>query len=185
MQEALLFVLFGAVFVTLYFAAMAYAVRLQKGRFEIRHHGSDGVSILTDVGRFTLHPRATLQVSGLRGANQTLKLDDIRSLRFSHAEKAAILAETFWGFDAWDISGQWLDGMNWYSISLVTATGDVPLYLVGQLERREPFAAWWFDFVNNMLEKLRLYEDVDERARRVLDEVLRVFRDAGKSLPLA
>ena len=73
-------------------------------------------------------------------------------------------------------------GADW---SLVTVEGDIPLFVAGQLERREPFAEWWFDVVNDSLSQWGLRKDLHDESKLALDRVLAAFRSAGKTLPLA
>lgn len=185
MADVILVALLAAVSLTLYFAWMAYFGSLRFGRCTVRRDGSRRTAIETDLGRYTLDHNEQLRIEPVKGAAHSISLEHIRAIRFAYSERPAVLAELMFGFDAWDLFGRWRDRMEWYEVSLVTQTGDVPIYVVGQLERREPFAQWWFDLINGALERVHMRDDVHQRSLRVLDELRKAFSDAGRPLPLA
>ncbi len=114
-----------------------------------------------------------------------MPLAAVRAARFGYSARPDVLAELAYGFDIWDLSGRWRDRIEWYEIALVTVEGDIPLFVAGQLERREPFSEWWFDVVNDSLNQWGLRKDLHDESKLALDRVLAAFQSAGKLLPLA
>ena len=185
MGDLILVALLAAVAITMYFASMAYFGMVRFGRCTVRRDGARRTAIETDLGRYTLDHNEQLRIEPVKGASHSISLAHIRAIRFAYSERPAALAELMFGFDAWDVFGRWRDRLEWYELTLVTKTGDVPIYVVGQLERREPFAQWWFNLINGALERLQIRDDVHQRSLRVLDELRKAFADAGRPLPMA
>lgn len=181
----LLFAVLLAVCGSLYVAAMAYFGRVQKGRCAVRRSRSGESIIETDLGLFTITGDGRFVVTAVNGSARSLPLAAVRAARFSYVAKPNLLAELAFGFNLWDLFGRWEDRTEWYQIALVTSEGEIPLFVAGQLERREPFMRGWFEFVNESLAQWGLREDVHEKSRKALEQVVGVFRSAGKALPLA
>jgi hypothetical protein len=131
-----------------YLAASAYSGRIRKGRCSVRRSPAGESIIETDLGEFTLTRDGRFLVRPAKGEPRAMPLAAVRRARFGYAARPDLLAELAHGFDLWDLSGRWRDRTEWYEIALVTAEGEIPLFVAGQLERREPFMQWWFDLAN-------------------------------------
>ena len=181
----LLFAVLFAIGGCLYVAAMAYFGRVRMGRCAVSRGRAGDSVIETDLGRFTITRDGQFVIARAGGESRAIPLAGVRAARFGYTATPDLLAEVTFGFNIWDLSGRWRDRTEWYEIAIVTSEGEVPLFMAGQLERREPFMEWWFDLVNDTLAQWGLREDVQETSRRALDQVVNAFRSHGKTLPLA
>lgn len=144
---AALFAVVGAVYV----AASAYFGRVRMGRCSIRRSRAGESVIDTDLGQFTITGDGRLLVAPASGEPRSIPLAAVRAARFNYAAKPDVLAELAYGFAVWDLCEGWRDRTEWYEIALVTTVGEIPIFVAGQRERREPLLQWWFDLVNDSL----------------------------------
>ncbi len=168
-----------------YVAAAAHFGRIRKGRCVVRRSAAGEPIIETDLGQFTLAGEGQLRIQSAQGDARAIPLTDVRAARFGYVAKPDLVAELAYGFDPWDLSGRWRDRTEWYEITLITVRGDVPLFIAGQLERREPFMQCWFDLINESLTQWGWRKDVHDESQQALDRVLAAFKSVGKPLPLA
>lgn len=180
MGDTLISALALAVVAGVYLLAMVFAGRLRGGRFRV-HEGPNRATITTDVGRFALSPTAGFEVAGRLGP---IPLEGIRGLRYRYSSATGLVVPDALGPEAALSARPHRDHVDWYEIAVVTDADVVPVYVVGQLERREAVFAWWHRRLFRVLQRLHLINDAEAEARRVLEQLLETFRWAGKTLPL-
>ena len=169
-----------------YVAFVAFIGQIRKGQFSIHGAATDLVEIRTDMGTFYLDSSSRALTVTALGQRGVVPFEEIRALRYGYKTEPAWLTELAFGFDLWDLFSHWTDQCEWYAISLVLTTGpEIPLYVAGQVERREPFLGWWYRILNGALQRVGIYEDVEGRSRAVLDEVLAAFASVGRQVRLA
>lgn len=159
-----------------------YRLRIRNGGFDVSRRPGGVTIFRTDVGEITLDG-TRLIVAPRRGPRREMPLGDVVGLRYTHASRPAF-DEILVDFDLWDLSARWRDQIDWYGIAIVTTGGDIPVYLAGQLDRREPFMQWWFDWTEDVLSSLHLFQHLEERTLSVLTQLRAAFRAAGREVPL-
>ena len=169
-----------------YFAFVAFMGRIRKGQFSIQGAATDLVRIRTDVGTFSLNAASRVLTVEVTGQRRNVPFNEIRAVRYGYKTEPAWLTELAFGIDLWDMFSRWTDQCEWYAISLVLVQEpEIPLYMAGQVERREPFLGWWYRILTGALQRVGMHEDVEGRSRAVLDEVLAAFVSVGHQLRLA
>ncbi len=169
-----------------YLALVAFMGRIRKGQFRIHRAATGAIEIQTDVGMFSVDPSARVLTVEVGGPRRAVSFNQIKALRYGYKTEPSWLTELAFGLDLWDLFPRWTDQCEWYAISLVVNEGpEIPLYVAGQVERREPGLGWWYATLNVLLQRIGLHDDVAERSRAVLNGLLAAFASEGHRLQLA
>jgi len=158
----------------------------RKGRFTVIRHRGEVYAFSTDFGVFRPNAAAgTLQVSGKDGRRLEVPFDRLRELRLESLEEPAFLAELALGFDLTDLLRRYRDGWEWSTIILGLEGGPpLPVFVVGQYQRREFMMEWWYRLQRDILARLGLYREAGAYAREIHATLRDILCRAGAQLPL-
>jgi hypothetical protein len=164
---------------------VAFYRRIRKGRWRSHRTATGHTQFESDLGRFSIGRSGEFRIESVSGAPRTIALGHITAVRFAYEAKTSLSSLAEFDIQRWEKFGAWSDQLDWYEIALVTQDGDVPIFVAGQLDRSLPLLTWLFAFANSLLERWRMVDDIHERSRSVLEDVVAAFREVGHPLPLA
>jgi hypothetical protein len=158
-----------ATLLALYFLFLAWTYRVRKARFEVISDDDSRTVVRTDVCRFTIDRDERVVVVETAGRTRGIPFPEVRKLAFRLRTSPTAQLLT----------------VDWYEISLVlTDAEEVPLFLAGQTVRQKLQENGWYAEVW-ILSRARLFRDVGDISREVLDYVLASFGRSGLKLSIA
>lgn len=176
------FALFGALFAALPLM-MAAEARMRKGTWKPHRSGTGLVWFESDHGRLALDHSGHVRFQARNAPERVVPLADVRGIRFTHVQHAdpAALAE----FDAFvGYRSGLTDVLDRYELTLATTSGDIPVFIAGQVFRRIIGITWLTDALTNLASRWGLVPDVESYAAAAARELQDEFARRGHPIRL-
>jgi hypothetical protein len=156
----------------------AASSRLLKGTWRPHRSGTGLVWFDSDLGRFAFDHSGHLRAQAWHEPERVIPLAEVRGIRFAYARQTMVDQLAEFDLEMKARSGL-ADELDRYDVVLVTTSGDVPVFVAGQLFRRVIGAAWLTDRATDLVARLGLIPAVEAHDRTVVDDLQRELAARG------
>jgi len=170
--------------VLMLFLAAAPSAVMHKGLWRGHRTGTGVVWFESDLGRVGFSHANALVVQLMQQPERHVPVADIQAIRFSYQRLATREALEAMGVDL-RLRRHWPRQLDRYDVAVVTPTGDVPVFLAGQVFVVLPLGSGLVDRAVDLLEMFGVVPDVEAHARAVVEELLGEFARRGHPVTLA
>lgn len=169
--------------VLMLFLAAAPSTVMHKGLWRGHRTGTGLVWFDSDLGRVGFSHANAFVVQHVPQPEHHVPIADILAIRFSYQRLATREALEVMGVDL-RLRRNWSRRLDRYDVAVVTATGDVPVFLAGQVFVDLPLAGGLVDRAIDVLEMCGVVPDVEAHARSVVLELQEEFARRGHRVGL-
>jgi hypothetical protein len=142
------------------------------GRYKVTHRGEALFQADTSTGKLRiLSKEGRLEVE-VKGRSTVLPFAEIAGMEYRVHEHDALLQEFFFGFGLADWWARYRDTVEWFSIAIISTSGQrVLLYVSGQYTQREFLMEWYIELQTWLLTRLGVLVDVEAQSRAAMEEI--------------
>lgn len=180
-MPALLVVFWIAVIVLL---AAVPSTTTHRGLWRVHRTDTGLVWFDSDLGRFGFPHANTFAVQHQHQPERRMPLTDVVAVRFDYQELHSRQALEAMGVQLWPRQ-HWPRQLDRYDVALVTAAGDVPIFLAGQVFVTAPVGGSLGRLMVEWLDAWGLVPDVEAHARAVVNALQEEFARRGHPVRLA
>lgn len=181
--------LFPIVFLVLWLTVLVLmaagaSATMHKGRWRAHRVDTGLVWFESDLGRFGFPNAKTFAVQHQHQPERRMPLTDVVAVRFDYQELHSRQALEAVGVQLWPRQ-HWPRQLDRYDVALVTAAGDVPIFLAGQVFVTAPVGGSLVRLMVEWLDAWGLVPDVEAHARAVVNALQEEFARRGHPVRLA
>lgn len=181
--------LLPALFVTLWIVVIVLlaaipTTTMHRGLWRAHRTDTGLVWFDSDLGRFGFPHANTFAVQQHRHPERQIPTPHVVSLRFTYQRLASREALEAVGVDL-RVRRHWPRQLDRYDVAVVTAAGDIPVFLAGQVFMAPPVGGWLVTRAVEWLDAWGFVPDVEAHARAVVDELREEFARRGHPVNLA
>ncbi len=182
MNIIIIIIIFVFIFL-LSFLLQAFMYKRRKGLYKKVGETDTALMFKTDLGGFRfdkVNKRLVILCSS--GKSKSVNFDELSCIKYRYKESSAVLFEYIRGFQLWDILPNYRDCFKWYYIVLTTIDGsEIPVFLVGQYEPREPIMLI-INYEKKLMSYFGIFSETDDYSRKIYEKIIHDLDSLGIDL---